>query len=166
MLCYVHDLYYRDAGDNLPLKHEADRKLLFALERVQPNTFGERIMKKIVELAMKTELKLGLGLRVNDILGIGEKKVEVPADYAHLISKELHTPVKKHFPRRRIYYNYKDNIWAIDLMEMPKDKKYKYCLVVIDMWTKYLWLIALENKSGNPVKSAFKSLFKQTNRIP
>ena len=60
--CYKHDLDYRDANDNLALKHEADRKLLHALDLIQPSSFKEKVMKKVAEWAMKLNLKLGLGL--------------------------------------------------------------------------------------------------------
>ena len=170
--CYTHDLDYRASGNNLARKHEADRKLLAALEKIQPQTFRESVMKKVVEICMKLKLKLGFALpsssvlSPSEILGLGLKKVTVPPEYAKRIAEELHAPGRKHYPRRRIYYNYLDHTWAIDLMEMPKDKTYKYCLVVIDMWSKYLWLAALENKTGSLVTEAMQEIINQSKRNP
>ena len=162
--CYTHDLDYRDSGNNLHKKHEADRKLLAALDKIQPQSFSERAMKRVAEMCMQLKLKLGFALPASsalsaaEILGLGLKKVSVPPEYARLIASELHAPGRKNYPRRRIYYNYMDEIWAIDLMEMPKDKTFKYCLVVIDMWSKYLWLAALENKTGSLVTEAMAEI--------
>ena len=38
---------------------------------------------------------------------------------------------------------------------------YKYLLVVIDIFSKYGWLIPLKNKSGLNVANAFKNIFKE-----
>ena len=34
------------------------------------------------------------------------------------LSEELHKPVIKKFERRKVYVNFKDNIWAADLAEV------------------------------------------------
>jgi uncharacterized protein (UPF0147 family) len=49
---------------------------------------------------------------------------------------------------------------------MFSDQKYKFILVVIDNWSKYLWCIPLKSKSGETVAEAFKALYNHSNRVP
>ena len=62
-----------------------------------------------------------------------------------------------------------DDQWSADLMDMNKfsDKNdgYKYVLLVIDTFSKYIWLRSLKNKTGNSVKRAFENIFSE-GRIP
>ena len=38
---------------------------------------------------------------------------------------------------------------------------YKYLLLVIDIFSKYGWVIPLENKKGKTVAEALKTIFKE-----
>ena len=42
-----------------------------------------------------------------------------------------------------------------------QNKHYKYLLAVIDVFSKYGWLIPLKNKTGVTVSEAFKTLFEE-----
>lgn len=81
------------------------------------------------------------------------------------LADELHHRVVKSFPKRRVYVNSIDQTWAVDLIDMQQyskqNKHYKYLLAVIDIFSKYGWLIPLKNKTGVTVSEAFKNLFKQ-----
>ena len=54
------------------------------------------------------------------------------------LADELHKPVIKKFKRRKVYKNFKDNIWVTDLIKMvslpTKNKSAKYLLCVIDVF--------------------------------
>ena len=62
-----------------------------------------------------------------------------------------------------------DDQWSCDLMQMDRFAKYndgiKYVLVVIDTFSKYLWLRPLKDKTGSSVAAAFKDVFSE-GRIP
>ena len=62
-----------------------------------------------------------------------------------------------------------DNIWAADLVEMGTlakfNKGYKYLLTVIDIFSKYGWIVPLKNKTGKSVAKAFATIFQQ-GRVP
>ena len=51
-------------------------------------------------------------------------------------------------------------------MQMKEDNGYHFILVIVDLYTKYCWCIALKNKTGKLVKESLQSLFEQTKRIP
>ena len=40
------------------------------------------------------------------------------------------------------------------------NKDYKYVLMVIDVYSKYGWIVRLKNKQGETVRDAFQSIFK------
>ena len=57
------------------------------------------------------------------------------------LANELHKPVRKNFPKRRVISNHVDDIWAADLVDMQyysrSNKGYKYILMIIDVFSKY-----------------------------
>ncbi|VDI40076.1 Hypothetical predicted protein [Mytilus galloprovincialis] len=85
------------------------------------------------------------------------------------LADELHHRVVKSFPKRRVYVHSIDQTWAVDLIDMQpyskQNKHYKYLLAVIDVFSKYGWLIPLKNKTGVTVSEAFKTLFKERKPI-
>ena len=77
---------------------------------------------------------------------------------------ELHKPIKRKFTRRHVIANHIDEIWASDLVAMQQfskwNKGYKYLLMVIDVFSKYGWIVPLKNKQGDTFREAFQSIFK------
>ncbi|XP_065664457.1 uncharacterized protein LOC136086111 [Hydra vulgaris] len=80
------------------------------------------------------------------------------------LANELHKPVIKHFRKRKVFANGIDEIWAADLVDMQAYSKYnngiKYLLMVIDIFSKYGWIIPLKSKTGIEVADAFNKIFK------
>ena len=99
----------------------------------------------------KNQIKLGQGLRSKD---------------ANIIAEELHKPIIKHFKRRKVIINHLDEIWAIDLAEMPSSNGFKYILVIIDCWSKYSWCVPIKNKTGEIVMNALKDVINKSKRCP
>ena len=81
------------------------------------------------------------------------------------LAEELHKPVKRKFKRRRVLVNGIDKIWAADLADMQAFTKFnrgiKYLLAVIDVFSKYGYLLPLKDKTGKSVASALKTIFKE-----
>ena len=80
----------------------------------------------------------------------------------------LHRPLRKKFKRNRIVVYGKDNTWQADLIDLQDlasiNSNYKYLLTVIDVFSKYAWVVPLKNKTNKIVIEAFKKIFK--NRKP
>ena len=57
-----------------------------------------------------------------------------------------------------------DDTWAADLVDMQSSSKYndsyKYLLCVIDVFSKYGWIVPLKDKTGKSVAAAFEKIFK------
>ena len=83
-------------------------------------------------------------------------------DWHSLFAAQLHKPVKRNFPKRRVLSNGIDGIWAADLVEMGKFSKWnkgiKYLLMVIDVFSKFGWIEPLKDKRGESVSEAFKNI--------
>jgi len=63
-----------------------------------------------------------------------------------------------------------DQIWAADLVEMHAFSKFnrgiRFLLIVIDVFSKYGWMLPLKDKTGKTVTDAFKDIFKKLKRKP
>ena len=81
------------------------------------------------------------------------------------LADELHTPIQRKFTRRRVIVYHIDEIWAADLVEMQQfskwNKGYRYLLMVIDVFSKYGWIVPLKDKKGESVTKAFSEIFKE-----
>ena len=146
-IAYHHDLDYREAGDELEMKHAADRLMLQHLDSISDPTIRERIERLIVKAALKTKLFLGVGLDPE----LNRKE----------LTDELHKPHRKTPVFRKVKVEHKDQIWSSDLVIMPAELlgpkgKYKYIVTVIDVYTKYAWAIPIKKKTGHELMDAFE----------
>ncbi|KAL4101236.1 hypothetical protein QTP88_021256 [Uroleucon formosanum] len=82
-----------------------------------------------------------------------------------ILAKELHKPVRKKFPKRRIFTKGIDDLWAADLVIMrnysDENKGYSYIITVIDTFSKFSWALELKKKDGINVSEAFEKIIKQ-----
>ena len=66
-------------------------------------------------------------------------------EFNYQLANELHKPVIKKFEKRKVYSSFKDNISGVDLADMQSlskfNKAFKYLLCVIDLFSKYAWVI-------------------------
>ena len=87
-----------------------------------------------------------------------------------ILAEELHKPVINKFNKRKVYPQFKDNIWGVDLADTQslskKNKGIKYLLCAIDLFSKYTFVVPLKDKKGISIVNAFKKIIKQSNRKP
>ena len=86
------------------------------------------------------------------------------------LAEELYKPIIKNSKRRKVYSSFKDNIWGVDLADMTLVSKFnkgiEYLLCVIDLLSRYVWVIPLKNKKGESIVEGFQSIFKTSGRKP
>ena len=79
-------------------------------------------------------------------------------------------PVIKKFNKRKVYSQFRDNTWGVDLADTQslskKNKGIKYLLCAIDLFSKYAFVIPLKDKKGISIVNAFNKIIKQSNRKP
>jgi len=75
----------------------------------------------------------------------------------------LHRPIRRRFARNPYSVNNVMDVWKCDLVDdravAKFNNKYKLILSVIDVFSKFLYLIPLRSKTGTVVASAFQSIF-------
>ena len=75
------------------------------------------------------------------------------------LAAELQKPISRNFNKRKVDYPLIDNIWDADLADMPlkskSNKWYRLLLRVIDIYSKYTWVIPLKDRNGIKITSAF-----------
>ena len=100
--------------------------------------------------------------------GSGFKKLKNTARNSSILADELHKPIIRKFDKRKVYSQFKDNIWEVDLAEMQslrrKNKGIKYLLCAIDLYSKYAFVIPLKDKKGISIVNAFNKIIEQSNR--
>ena len=88
---------------------------------------------------------------------------EYPLDLA----EELHKPVIRKFKKRTVYSGFKDNIWDADLADTQLitkfNKELRFLLCVIDIFSKYAWVVPLKDKKGITITNTFQKVLKESN---
>ena len=120
--------------------------MLKELKGIYNPSLRERLDKSIVSKLIGTKVKFGMGV----------KKKVYRKNYINL---------RRKFKKRKVLVNGIDKIWAADLVDMQVFTKFnrgvKYLLAVIDVFSKYGWLIPLKDKTGKSDASALKTIFKE-----
>ena len=77
----------------------------------------------------------------------------------------LHKPVRVRYTRNPTVANSINHQWAADLADMKNliryNKGVKYLLNVVDVLSKYAWVVHMKNKTGAEQKRAFESVLKE-----
>ena len=148
---YNHDVCYLKNNDTATRNAVCDKNMLKELKGIyNPTIRGKNgTRSRFIFNRYKSTFWMGGGR---------EKKVST-------LAEELHKPVRRKFKRRRVLGNGIDRIWATDLVDMQAFSKFnrgiKYLLAVIDVFSKYGYLIPLKDKTGKSVASALKTIFKE-----
>ena len=103
-------------------------------------------------------------------IGSGTAKPSSLKRISSILADELHKPIIRKFNKRKVYSQFKDNIWGVDLADMQslsrKNKDIKYLLCAIDLYSKYTFVIPLKDRKGISIVNAFNEIIKQSNRKP
>ena len=109
--------------------------------------------KKSALLADKSTKRSGVTALTNKSVSQNQQLVE-----------ELHKPIIRKFKKRKVYSAFKDNIWGTDLADMQLISKFnkgvRFLLCVIDIFSKYAWVVPLKDKKGVSMTAAFQSILK------
>lgn len=79
-------------------------------------------------------------------------------------------PVRYKFKRQRVITTGIDDLWDADLAEVSNISQHnddmRYWLVVIDVFSRHLWVVPVKSKHHTQIVQAFKTIFQSTNRRP
>ena len=148
--CFQHDSAYADHKD-LINRTEADKFLRDKAYDIAINPEYDGYQRGFVSMVYKFFYKKSTGS------GIAR-------DSSSILANELHKPLIKRFDKRKVFSQFKDNIWGVDLADMQslsrKNKGIKYLLCAIDLHSKYAFVIPLKDKKGISIVNAFDKIIK------
>ena len=96
--------------------------------------------------------------------------VNILFEFNEQLAKELHKLIIRKFKKRKVYSGFKDNIWGADLADMQLTSKFnkgfRFLLCVIDIFSKYAWVVLLKDKKGVSIVNGFQKILDDSNRKP
>ena len=152
--CFQHDSAYADHKD-LINRTEADKFLRDKAYDIASNPEYDGYQRGLASMVYKF---------------FDKKSTRSGIASSSILADELHKPVIKKFEKRKVYSQFKDNIWGVYLADMQslsrKSKGIKYLLCAIDLYSEYAFVIPLKDKKGISIVNAFDKIIKQSNRKP
>ena len=71
--------------------------------------------------------------------------VNIPLEFNEQLAEGLHKPIIRNLKKTTVYSGFKDNIWGADLADMQLiskfNKGFRFLLCVIDIFSKYAWVV-------------------------
>ena len=157
--CFVHDAAYSDSKD-LIKRTVADKILKNKAFDIAKDPKYDGYQRGLVSVVYKFFDKKSKGS--------GAKHVNTKLiPHNEQLAEELHKPIIRKFEKRKVHAAFKDNIWGADLADMQLLSKYnkgiRFLLCVIDIFSKYAWVVPLKDKKGITIVKAFQIILKQSN---
>ena len=126
--CFQHDSAYADYKD-LINRTKSDKVLRDKAYDIASNPECDGYQRGLASMVYKFFDKKSHGS------GIASSSI---------LANELHKPIIKKINKRKVYSQFKDNIWGVDLVDMQtlsrKNKGIKYLLCAIDLYSKYAFV--------------------------
>ena len=167
--CFVHDAAYSDSKD-LIKRTAADKSLKNKAFDIAKDPKYDGYQRGLASMVYTFfDSKVTLPDKKSE--GSGAKHVNtklIPQN--EQLPDELHKPIIRKFKERKVYSAFKDNVWGADLADMQLlskcNKGIRFLLCVIDIFSKYAWVVPLKDKKGISIIKAFQIILKQSNRKP
>ena len=167
--CFVHDAAYSDSKD-LTKRTIADKILKNKAFNIAKDPKYDGYQRQLASMVYKFfDSKVASPDKKS--VGSGGKRTNTKiTPQNEQLGEERLKPIIRKFKKRKVYSTFKDNIWGVDLADMQLLSKYnkgiRFLLCVIDIFSKYAWVVPLKDKNGISIVKAFRSILKQSNRKP
>ena len=106
----------------------------------------------------------GVNTRANDKIKQNQRSLDLAT---HQLAEELHKPIIRKLKKKTVYSGSKDNIWEADLADMQLiskfNKRFRFLLCVIDIFSKYAWVVLLK---GVCIVDAFQKILDKSGLKP
>ena len=154
--CFQYDMAYGDFKD-LAKRTAADKVLRDKAFKIASDQKYDTYQRGLTSMVYKffDKKSQGSGITANN-----EIKENIQ------LADELHKPIIRKFNKRKVYSSFKDNIWGVDLADMQLlskfNKRFRFLLCVIDIFSKYAWVVPLKDKKGISIVNAFQKILKES----
>ena len=148
--CFQHDVAYGDFKD-LARRTASDKVLRDKAFNIAKNPKYDGYQRGLASMVYKFFDKKSASFLYKSVASIGGNMYANKSAFNNeKLAEELHKPIIRKFKRRTIYSRFKDNIWGADLADMQliskSNKRFRFLLCVIDIFSKYAWLVPLKDK--------------------
>ena len=157
--CFQHHIAYGDFKD-LKRRTASDKILRDKALNIAKNPKYDGYQRGLVSMVYKffDEKSAGSGVSNNEI----NQNLQ--------LAKELHKPIIRKFKKRKVYSGFKDNIWGADLADLQLisklNKRFRVLLCVIDIFSKYDFVVPLKDKKGISIVNAFQKILDKSGHKP
>ena len=145
-----NDLTYGDSKD-LDRRAASDRILRDKAFNIAKNPKYSEYQRGLASMVYKffDKKTSGSGIKNNNISNKSEE-----------LSEEPNKTIIRKFNKRKAESAFIDNIWDADHADMQLiskfNKRFRFILCVIDIYSKYAWIIPLKNKKGITITNLFR----------
>ena len=147
--CFQHDVAYGDFKD-LKRRTASDKILRDKAFNIAKNPKYDGYQRGLASMVYKFFDKKSTLLTDKSVAGGGVANNEIKQNFQ--LAEELHKPIIRKFKKRKVYSGFKDSIWGADLADMQLiskfNKGFRFLLCVIDLSSKYAWVVPLKDKKG------------------
>ena len=95
--------------------------------------------------------------------------INTPLEFNEQLAEELHKPIIRKFKKRKVYPGFKGNIWGADLGDMQLisrfNKRFRFLLCVIDIFSKYTCVVPLKDKKGISIFNALPKILDHSKKL-
>ena len=163
--CFQHNSAYADNKD-LINRTKADKVLKDKAYNIASNPEYDGYQRGLASMVYKFFDKKSMGSGTAKPSSLEH----IARDSSLILADELHKTFIKKFNKRKVYSQFRDNIWGVELADTQslskKNKGIKYLLCAIDLFSKYAFAVPLKDKKGISIVNAFNKIIKQSNRKP
>lgn len=90
--------------------------------------------------------------------------------YKQQVVEEVHKPARRNFKRRKVVVKGLNDLLQADLVEMQPfaklNKGYRYILIVINVFSKFVWAQPVKQKTSKDVTAAMKLILSHMKKVP
>ena len=145
--CFQHDMAYGKSKD-LAKRTQSDKVLRDKAFRIASDPKCDGYKRGSASMVYKFFDKKSNGS------GITEPNYQ--------LADEIRKPIIRKVQKRKVYLSFRDNIRGVDLADMQSlskyNKKIKYLLCAINLFSKYAWVIPVKDKKGTSIVNAFQKI--------
>ena len=154
--CFQHDMAYGKYKD-LTKRTESDKFLRDKAFKIASNPEYDGYERRLTSMVYKFFDKKSAGC-------------DIQSKSNQQLADELQKPIIRKFKRRKVYSSFKHNIWGADLADMRLinkcNKRIRFSLCSIDIFSKYAWVVPLKGKKGITIVNALKVVLNNSKRKP
>ena len=154
--CFEHNMTY-GKYKNLERRTQSDKALKDKTFEIASNPKNDGYQRGLASMVYKFFDKKSKG---NGIKFMPNQQLE----------NDFHKSIIRKFKKRRVCSSFRDKTWAVDLADIQLISKYnkriRYLLCVIDLFSKYGCVVPLKNKIGVIITKVFQKNLDNSKRKP